>query len=74
MVLTHLASRRVLLAVAERLGHHLDPDQTDEALSRVKDRAYRLNRAEIADADFARYLESLSAPVPTVTPAPTPTP
>ncbi|MCX5409600.1 2-isopropylmalate synthase [Streptomyces sp. NBC_00335] len=80
VVLTHLASRRVLRAVAERLGHHLDPDRTGEALTWVKDRAYRLNQAQVPDADFAAYLEGLTAatpspsPTPTSTPAPAPAP
>ncbi|MFJ7206969.1 2-isopropylmalate synthase [Streptomyces sp. NPDC098789] len=61
VVLTHLASRRVLRAVAERLGHRLDPAQTRTALDWVKDRAYRSGRAVIADADFAAYLDGLTA-------------
>ncbi|WP_328304278.1 2-isopropylmalate synthase [Streptomyces sp. NBC_00435] len=64
VVLTHLASRRVLRAVAARLGHQLDPDQTGKALAWVKDRAYRQNRALVADADFAGYLEGLTAAPP----------
>lgn len=74
VVLTHLASRRVLRAVAERLGHHLDPDRTGEALAWVKDRAYRLNQAEVPDADFGAYLEALTTATPTPTPAPAPAP
>ncbi len=60
VVLTHLASRRVLRAVAERLGHQLDPAQTGTALTWVKDRAYRLGQAVVADADFAAYLDGLT--------------
>ncbi|WP_405497688.1 2-isopropylmalate synthase [Streptomyces sp. NBC_00096] len=64
VVLTHLASRRVLRAVAARLGHQLDPDQTGKALAWVKNRAYRQNQALVADADFAGYLEGLTAATP----------
>ncbi|MFB7646012.1 2-isopropylmalate synthase [Streptomyces sp. NPDC056084] len=60
VVLTHLASQRVLRAVAERLGHDLDSGQTRTALAWVKDRAYRLNQAVVADADFAAYLDGLT--------------
>ncbi|MEU4112179.1 2-isopropylmalate synthase [Streptomyces sp. NPDC027717] len=61
VILTHLASGRVLRAVAERLGHDLDPGQTRSALAWVKDRAYRLNQAVVSDADFAAYLDGLTA-------------
>ncbi|WP_370346460.1 hypothetical protein [Catenulispora sp. MAP5-51] len=61
VVLTHLASRRVLRAVAERLGHDLDPLQTRTALAWVKDRAYQSGQAVVADADFAAYLDGLTA-------------
>ncbi|MEV7771791.1 2-isopropylmalate synthase [Kitasatospora sp. NPDC086791] len=64
VVLTHLASHRVLRAVAERLGHHLDPAQTRTALAWVKDRAYRQSHAVVADADFAAYLDGLTAATP----------
>ncbi|MFC1431843.1 2-isopropylmalate synthase [Streptacidiphilus sp. N1-3] len=74
VVLTHLASQRVLRAVAERLGHRLDPAQTRTALGWVKDRAYRLGQAVVADADFAAYLDGLTAPVPVPVPAPVPAP
>ncbi|MFG3167909.1 2-isopropylmalate synthase [Streptomyces sp. NPDC048200] len=69
VVLTHLASQRVLRAVAERLGHQLTPAQTRTALAWVKDRAYRQGRAVVADADFAAYLDGLTADAT----APTPT-
>ena len=68
VVLTHLASRRVLRAVAERLGHDLDPAQTRTALAWVKDRAYRLGQAVVADTDFAAYLDGLTTG--TAAPAP----
>jgi 2-isopropylmalate synthase len=64
VVLTHLASQRVLRTVAERLGYDLEPAQTRTALAWVKDRAYRLGQAVVPDADFASYLDGLTAPVP----------
>ncbi|MGW8331053.1 2-isopropylmalate synthase [Streptomyces sp. NPDC055897] len=72
VVLTHLASRRVLRAVALRLGYDLDPDHTGTALAWVKDRAYRLGQAVVADTDFATYLEGLTAGTPASVPAPHP--
>ncbi|AXG82321.1 2-isopropylmalate synthase [Streptomyces paludis] len=74
VVLTHLASRRVLRAVAERLGHDLDPVRTRTALAWVKDRAYRLGQAVVPDADFAAYLDGLTASTTAPTPEPVPTP
>ncbi|MCZ4122720.1 2-isopropylmalate synthase [Streptomyces sp. H39-S7] len=69
VVLTHLASGRVVRAVAARLGHDLDPDRTRTALAWVKDRAYRLGQAVVADADFAAYLDGLTtAPAPAAAP------
>ncbi|MER7764467.1 2-isopropylmalate synthase [Streptomyces sp. NPDC097619] len=61
VVLTHLASARVVTAVASRLGHVLDPDRTRSALGWAKDRAYRTGRAVIEDAEFAAYLDGLTA-------------
>ncbi|WP_405020625.1 2-isopropylmalate synthase [Kitasatospora sp. NBC_00070] len=61
VVLTHLASHRVLRAVAERLGYTLDQELTRTALTWVKDRAYRRGQAVVADADFAAYLDGLTA-------------
>jgi 2-isopropylmalate synthase len=55
--------------VAERIGHVLDPAQTRTALAWVKDRAYRLGQAVIADADLAAYLDGLTAEsAPTIAP------
>ncbi|MEU3464344.1 2-isopropylmalate synthase [Streptomyces sp. NPDC006733] len=69
VVLTHLASGRVVRAVAARLGHDLDPDRTRAALAWVKDRAYRRGQAVVADADFAAYLDGLTtAPAPAAAP------
>lgn len=61
VVLTHLASQRVLGAVADRLGYSLNPTQTRTALAWVKDRAYRLGQAVVPDPDFAAYLDGLTA-------------
>jgi isopropylmalate/homocitrate/citramalate synthase len=55
-----LGLANTLAAVAERLGHHLDADRTRAALTWVKDRAYRLNHAVGADADFAAHLDGLA--------------
>ncbi|MFJ2606637.1 2-isopropylmalate synthase [Streptomyces sp. NPDC087425] len=74
VVLTHLASQRVVRAVAQRLGHELDPAQTRTALTWAKDRAYRLSQAVIPDADFATYLAGLTAAAPAPTPVPAPLP
>lgn len=61
VVLTHLASGRVIRAVAQRLGYSLDQQDIRAALDWVKERAYRLNQATITDADFAAYLDGLTA-------------
>ena len=61
VVLTHLASGRVVRAVAQRLGYDLDQLQIRVALTWVKERAYRLNQATITDTDFAAYLDGLTA-------------
>lgn len=60
VVLTHLASARVVTAVAARLGHTLDPEQTRAAMSWVKQRAYRTGRAVVEDNAFADYLDGLT--------------
>ncbi|MET7391671.1 2-isopropylmalate synthase [Streptomyces sp. NPDC005529] len=60
VVLTQLASARVITAVAARLGHTLDPDQTRAAMNWVKNRAYRTGRAVVDDAVFADYLDGLT--------------
>ncbi|MFD7452838.1 2-isopropylmalate synthase [Kitasatospora sp. NPDC059827] len=63
VVLTQLASLRVVRAVAVRLGHELDEQQARAALAWVKSRAYRTGRAVVEDAAFAAYLVGLrSAP------------
>ncbi|MFG3138631.1 hypothetical protein ACGFZA_20745 [Streptomyces sp. NPDC048211] len=60
VVLTHLASARVVTSVATRLGHTLDREQTRAAMAWVKRRAYRTGRAAIEDSAFAGYLDGLT--------------
>ncbi|MFI7359344.1 2-isopropylmalate synthase [Streptomyces avidinii] len=62
VVLTHLASARVVTAVAARLGHTLDRDRTRAAMAWAKNRAYRTGRAVIDDIAFADYLDGLTHP------------
>ncbi|WP_405401132.1 2-isopropylmalate synthase [Streptomyces sp. NBC_01104] len=59
-VLTQLASVRVVIAVAARLGHTLDKDQARAAMAWVKRRAFATGRSVTEDAAFADYLEGLS--------------
>ncbi|WP_371681517.1 2-isopropylmalate synthase [Streptomyces sp. NBC_01276] len=60
VVLTHLASARVVTAVAARLGHALDQQRARAAMRWVKSRAYRSGRAVVDDAAFAAYLDGLA--------------
>ncbi|MEU0788338.1 2-isopropylmalate synthase [Streptomyces sp. NPDC006173] len=60
VVLTQLASARVVTAVATRLGHTLDPDQTRAAMNWVKNRAYRTGDAVVDDTVFTDYLDGLT--------------
>ncbi|MGW6864509.1 2-isopropylmalate synthase [Streptomyces sp. NPDC054904] len=62
VVLTHLASARVVRAVAARLGHDLDADRTRTAVTWVKSRAYDQGHAVVDDDDFADYLSALAVP------------
>ncbi|MFF4324175.1 2-isopropylmalate synthase [Streptomyces sp. NPDC001568] len=62
VILTHLASGRVIRAVAARLGHHLDAEQTRAAATWVKSRAYERGQAVVDDADFADYLCAPAVP------------
>ncbi|OLR93505.1 2-isopropylmalate synthase [Actinokineospora bangkokensis] len=62
VVVTHLASARVIDAVATRLGHQLTPDRTRDALAWVKSEAYRRNDAVIPDADLDAFLTRRSSP------------
>ncbi|MFD9570108.1 2-isopropylmalate synthase [Streptomyces sp. NPDC059982] len=64
VVLTHLASARVVTAVAARLGHVLDAEQTRTAMTWVKSLAYRTGRAVVDDAAFGHYLAGLTRSVP----------
>ncbi|MFI5831374.1 2-isopropylmalate synthase [Streptomyces sp. NPDC051578] len=59
VVLTHLASTRVIKAVATRLGHDLDDAQAHAAMGWVKTRAYRTGQAVVDDPAFAGYLNAL---------------
>ncbi|MFJ9421811.1 2-isopropylmalate synthase [Streptomyces sp. NPDC101249] len=58
--LTHLASARVVTAVAARLGHRLDREQAGAAMAWAKARAYRTGTAVVDDADFGAYLDGLA--------------
>ncbi|GAA2242937.1 hypothetical protein GCM10010145_06630 [Streptomyces ruber] len=60
VLLTQLASARVITAAATRLGHDLDRDQTRAAMAWVKARAFRTGTAVVDDAAFADYLEGLT--------------
>ncbi|MFE5489155.1 2-isopropylmalate synthase [Streptomyces virginiae] len=60
VVLTQLASARVVTAVAGRLGHTLDSDQTRAAMGWAKARAYRTGQSVTDDTAFAAYLEGLT--------------
>lgn len=62
VILTQLASARVVAAVASRLGYHLDRDQTRAATAWVKSRAFRTGRAVVDDAALAAYLDGLTHP------------
>ncbi|MFF9691158.1 2-isopropylmalate synthase [Streptomyces sp. NPDC014623] len=59
VLLTQLASARVINAAATQLGHHLDKEQTRAAMNWVKKRAFRTGRAVVEDAAFADYLDGL---------------
>ncbi|WP_285509787.1 2-isopropylmalate synthase [Actinokineospora sp. NBRC 105648] len=59
VVLTHLASARVVTAVAARLGHDLDREQARTAMAWVKTRAYRTGRATVEESAFASYLDGM---------------
>ncbi|MEV6979439.1 2-isopropylmalate synthase [Kitasatospora sp. NPDC093806] len=63
VVLTHLASIRVVKAVAARLGHELDDARAKAAMRWVKTWAYRTGRAVVPDDTFAAYLDGVCATV-----------
>ncbi|MFF4452064.1 hypothetical protein [Streptomyces goshikiensis] len=49
-----------MTAVAIRIGHTLDREQTRAAMARVKERAYRTGRAVVEDGAFADDLNGLT--------------
>ena len=61
VLLTHLASSRVVSSVASSLGHELSRAEAVRATTWVKDRAYRLNQAVIPREDFITYLDGMAA-------------
>jgi 2-isopropylmalate synthase len=61
IVLTHLASSRVLRAVGERLGLRLDRAETAAALEWVKTEAFRRNEAVISDESLVSFVTDLRA-------------
>ncbi|MEU7025734.1 hypothetical protein AB0A60_03480 [Streptomyces sp. NPDC046275] len=60
VLLTQMASARVVTAVADRLGHRLDPEQTRAAMAWAKTRAFRTSTAVVDDTAFAAYLDGLT--------------
>ncbi|MFJ5809648.1 2-isopropylmalate synthase [Streptomyces sp. NPDC093093] len=62
VVLTQLASARVVTAVAARLGYALDSAQARAAMGWVKAVAFRTGRAMVDEAAFAAYLDGLLHP------------
>ncbi|WP_434445474.1 2-isopropylmalate synthase [Lentzea sp. E54] len=61
IVLTHLASARVVTAVAARMGHDLDAAGARTAMAWVKSRAYQQGHAVVDDQAFAHYLDGMRA-------------
>ncbi|MFJ3671463.1 2-isopropylmalate synthase [Streptomyces sp. NPDC090106] len=61
VLLTQLASARVVTAVAARLGHTLEREQTTAAMDWAKRRAFRTGQAVIDDDVFAAYLDGLAS-------------
>lgn len=59
VLLTQLASGRVVRAVAAALGYQLGREETDAALHWVKTQAYQRNQAVIPDGDLAGFLDGL---------------
>lgn len=62
VVLTQLASARVVTAVAARLGYALDAAQARAAMGWVKGVAFRTGRAVVDEAAFGAYLDGLLQP------------
>ncbi|ANN16081.1 2-isopropylmalate synthase [Amycolatopsis orientalis] len=65
VLLTHLASKRVLRAVATRLGFELTRQETAVALEWVKSEAFRRNHPVIPDEELAEFIGLRRAAVPT---------
>nr|WP_223243976.1 2-isopropylmalate synthase [Streptomyces sp. CBMA156] len=63
VVLTQLASARVVRTVAARLGRELDDAQAHAAMAWVKQHAYRTGLAVVDDDAFGCYLEGLHTDV-----------
>ncbi|MFJ7146705.1 2-isopropylmalate synthase [Streptomyces sp. NPDC100445] len=59
VVLTQLASARVVKTVAARLGHQLDDTEVRAATGWVKRYAYRRGHAVVDDGVFSSYLDGL---------------
>ncbi|MBW7967153.1 isopropylmalate/homocitrate/citramalate synthase [Bradyrhizobium sp. BR 10261] len=62
ILLTPLASRRIVVAVASRLGCRLSSADVDRALSWVKSESFDRGVGVIDEADFAQFLEELGYP------------
>ncbi|MEV4639608.1 hypothetical protein AB0J80_19855 [Actinoplanes sp. NPDC049548] len=61
VLLTHLASGRVVRTVAAQLGYELDRAETAAVLRWVKSEAFRRNEAVIPDDDLALFLRGMRA-------------
>ncbi len=61
VVLTQLASHRVITAAAEQLGYELNDEQINIAMGWVKSQAYKQESAIISPEKFAIFLEGLLA-------------
>ncbi|MBT0565950.1 hypothetical protein [Williamsia sp. CHRR-6] len=63
IVLTHLASLRVIDAVAGQLGYRLDRAQARAAMEWVKESAFAANHAVVSRDEFADYLAGVMSAV-----------
>ncbi|WP_232248277.1 2-isopropylmalate synthase [Streptacidiphilus rugosus] len=61
VVLTQLASARVVAAVAARHGHRIDGAAAKDAMAWVKSQAFRTGRAVVDEHLFAAYLDGLGS-------------
>jgi 2-isopropylmalate synthase len=73
VILTHLASARVITSVATELGYTLSEPQVNAAMRWVKSEAYKRGEAVLPKAEFASFLAGLTAIEPQIIIA-TPTP